>query len=165
MATTGVVLNHDVVGLHSRINRFLEELIKSVSSSTSQVNVFDQERLKSYLGAILIYHDWVVGQPALDLPETHPREYALEASPVVPDVENENINDLVRLLVLAREELVNSQSARDPANLNKFDSARLLAVVAKAQAFLTEYIQKATPLDLPESSPQAVVSGSGRTGV
>lgn len=158
------VNNHDIVGLYNRINRFVVELIKSVSSQTSQVNEFDQERLATYLTAIDTYHAWVIGQPHLDLPETAPRDYELEAIPETPETENENVNDLVRLLVLARDELINSQSARDPANLNKFDSARLTAVVSKARAFLENYIIPITPLDLPESSPQEASTGAGLTG-
>ena len=159
------VNNHDIVGLYNRINRFIVELIKSVSSATSQVNEFDQARLASYLTAVDTYHSWVIGQPHLDLPETAPRDYELEVEPETPETENENVNDLVRLLVLARDELTNSQSARDPANLNKFDSGRLTALIAKSRAFLTDYIVPITPLDLPESSPQEASTGPGLTGV
>lgn len=160
-----IVNNHDIAGLNARINRFIEELIKSVSSGTSQVNEFDQARLTTYLDAIDIYHAWVIAQPHLDLPETHPRPILLEANPETPDVENENVNDIVRILEIARDELVNSQSARDGASLNKFDSARLKAVISKVRAFLETYVKIATPLDLPESSPQAAQSGPGRTGI
>lgn len=161
----GKVNNHDIVGLYNRINRFIIELQKSVSSQTSQVNEFDQERLARYLEAIDVYHSWVVDQPHLDLPETSPRDYELEDPPEVVETENESVNDVVRLLVLARDEVINSQSARDPANLNKFDSQRLTSAVAKARAFLENYIIPITPLDLPESSPQEETTGSGMTGV
>jgi len=160
-----LVNNHDIAGLHARINRFIEELMKSVSSGTSQVNAFDQTRLGTYLDAVDTYHAWVVGQPHLDLPETHPRPIELEPDPEIVDVENENVNDTVRMLAIARDELTNSQSARDGSNLNKFDSSRLTAVIAKVRAFLTTYITAATPLDLPESSPQADQSGPGRKGI
>ena len=159
------VNNHDVAGLSARINRFIVEFHKSVSSGTSQVNPFDQERLSSYLDAIDTYHGWVIDQPQLDLPETHPRPISLEDNPVVSDVENENVNDVIRLLGISRDELVNSQSARDAAGLNKYDSARLTALIAKLRAFLSAYISTTTPLDLPESSPQAAQSGAGRKGI
>ncbi len=159
------VNNHDIAGLHARINRFIVELFKSVSSGTSQVSAFDQERLSTYLDSIDGYHAWVIGQPQLDLPETHPRPIELEANAVVGDVENESVNDVIRLMQITRDELVNSQSARDGSSLNKFDSGRLTAVVEKVRKFLETYIAKITPLDLPESSPQAEQSGSGRTGI
>jgi len=159
------VNNHDIAGLHARINRFIEEVHKSVSSGTSQVNKFDQDRLATYLNAIDTYHAWVIGQPQLDLPETHPQSIELEANPATPDAENENANDVIRLLAITRDELVNSQSARDAAGLNKYDSARLTAVISKVRAFLNDYISKVTPLDLPESSPQSAQTGPGRTGI
>lgn len=159
------VLNHDIAGLVARINRFIDELIKAVSSGTSQTNEFDQVRLSSYLAAIDTYHSWVISQPHLDLPETHPRLIALPDNPEIPVLENESSNDVLRILAIARDELINSQSARDAANLNKFDSARLTAIIEKVRQFLATYIQACTPLDLPESSPQAQRSGAGRTGI
>jgi len=163
--SNGIVNNHDIAGIHARINRFIEELIKSVSSGTSQVSSFDQTRLASYLDAMDTYHEWVTSQPHLDLPETHPRPIVLGANPVNVDVENESVNDAVRILSIARDELVNSQSARDAAGLNRFDSARFAAVIQKVRAFLNTYITTTDPLDLPESSPAAAQSGAGRTGI
>jgi hypothetical protein len=108
---------------------------------------------------------WVTSQPQLDLPETHPREIMLKAGPVITDVENESVNDVLRMVMIARDELVNSQSARVPAGLIKFDAARLTAVIQKCEAFLTNYIKVVDPLDLPESSPGVGLSGSGKVGV
>lgn len=159
------VNNHDVAGLYSRINRFIEELIKSVSSGTSQVNAFDATRIKSYLNAIEVYTDWVLAQPQLDLPETHPRKIVLAESPAVSQVENESLNDLIRLFEILRDEIVNSQSARDGAGLNKFDSERLKSIVEKAKNFISSYVEGVSPLDLPESSPVRAGSGPGRTGI
>ncbi len=161
----GTVFNHDIVGLHARINRFVVEVNKSVSSNTSAYNEFDMERSLKYVDAIDAYHDWVVAQPQLDLPETSPRSYELEADPVVTDAENEGVNDFIRLLVLSRDELTNSQSARNGAGLIGFDSARLRAITSKSRMFLVDYVQAIAPLDLPESSPQADDSGAGLGGV
>lgn len=160
-----IVNNHDIAGLQARINRFLEELHKSISSGVSQVNSFDQARVASYLEAIDTYHAWVIGQPQLDLPETSPRPIELESNPVITDVENESVNDMVRILGIARDEIVNSQSARLGAGLIPFDSVRLTAVIAKVRAFLINYVATTTPLDLPESSPQSAESGPGRKGI
>lgn len=163
--STVVVNNHDIAGINSRINRFIEELVKSVSSGTSQLNQFDQARLVTYLDAIDTYHDWVISQPNLDLPETHPRAITLNQSVPSMTVENDSINDLVRILTIARDEIVNSQSARDAAGLNKFDSNRLRSIVSKCRKFLSDYIVPTNPLDLPESSPAVAQSGAGRTGI
>ena len=159
------VFNHDIAGLYNRMNRFMEEIYKSVSSSGSQMNSFDQLRLEKYLAAITSYMAWITSQPQLDLPETHPREIVLKAGPVINDVENESVNDVLRMICIARDELVNSQSARVPAGLIKFDAERLTAVITKCEAFLTNYIKLVDPLDLPESSPAVGMSGSGKVGV
>ena len=159
------VYNHDVLGLHRRINRFIEEVAKSTSSGGSQVNEYDQNRLSTYLQAIKGYHDWVVAQPQLDLPETHPRTWPLQANPEIPEIENESAVDVVNMLELARDELVSGQSARNASGLIKFDSTRLMAVVDKAEKFLQDYISVVTPLDLPESSPMKQQTPPGKRGV
>jgi len=159
------VLNHDIAGLHSRVNRFIEEVYKSVSSSSSQFNGFDQERVGTYLDAVDTYREWVIAQPQMDLPETHPTEYELGADPAIESVENESVNDLIRLFTVLRGELINSQSARNAAGLISFDNTRLVAVIAKARAFMESYVEPVTPLDLPESSPAKSTSGKGKTGI
>ena len=66
------VYNDDIAGVYRRINRFLEELQKSASSNVSDVNKFDLDRIKSYIESLTKYIDWIIAQPQLDLPETHP---------------------------------------------------------------------------------------------
>lgn len=156
-----VVLNHDVVGLVSRLNRVLIEMHKSASSSISEMTSADVERLKTYLGAVKAKTDWIVAQPELDLPETAPRQHPLPAYPALSKVENESINDVLLMVELARDELVFSQSAKRPAGLVKFDEQRLRALVDKLEKFLTDFVEKVTPLDLPESSPSQPSSGPG----
>ena len=162
-----VTYNHDVAGLCTRIHRFIVEMKKSVSSGTAQVNTFDQERLGAYLQAVRTYRDWILGQPQLDLPETHPRMLDI---PLLPDddvdnIENESLRDVARLLKLAILELANSQSSRHASGLIPFDANRLTALVEKTQALLDGYIHTVDPLDLPESSPAHAMSGAGKGGV
>lgn len=159
------VLNHDVAGLCRRVNRFIVELNKSVSSSVHDMNEFDQGRLNDYLAAIRAYRTWVVAQPHLDLPETHPRPIEIGPNPEPPDVENESVRDIVNLMEICRDELVSSQSARNPAGLIVFDDNRAMALVEKCQAFLDNYIKATQPMDLPETSPLRPVSGPGLTGI
>lgn len=164
MADKITVYNHDVVGLTNRINRFIIEVQKSSSSGVSEMSRFDQDRLASYLDSMDAYHAWVIGQPELDLPETNPRSWEYEDFPGIIDVENEEVNDVVRLFILTRDELVSSQSARRGSGFVGFDSLRLTAIIEKARLFLTTYIAEVTPLDLPESSPLEALSGPGSTG-
>jgi hypothetical protein len=160
-----IVYNHDVAGLHARMNRFLKEMALSQSNASSQMIDYDQTRLKSYIGAARTYMDWIVAQPLLDLPETHPTVYPLDVDPVLPEIENEAVRDILRMMILAREELVNGQSARMASGLIKYDEARVRAVIDKVDSFLTTYIQVVTPLDFPESSPQDPIAPAGRIGV
>ena len=129
------------------------------------MNAFDQVRLASYIGAIKAYVAWIVSQPQLDLPETSPRVYALDENPSYELVENEAVVDVVRMLELVRDEVVNSQSARQSSGLIGFDEKRLLAVINKVEAFLNTYIKEVTPLDLPESSPMRSAATGGKTGI
>ncbi len=159
------VNNQDIAGLHARLNRFLREVYKSASSSLAAITTPDMTRFKSYLNAVTVYQTWVVGQPELDLPETHPRVYTLESDPTITDVNNEAVNDFLRMLENTRGELVNAASARRAAGLSQADSQRLTNNITKATSFLVDYVEPITPLDLPETSPAAVSSGAGTTGI
>jgi hypothetical protein len=158
------VNNHDVAGIVRRVDRFVEELHKSQSSSVSQLKAADRVRLESYLLACESYQAWVVGEPELDLPESAPKAYSVPDAPVLAEVENESVNDLIRLMSLCREEILNSQSARQSAGLSKFDADRASALLAKCKSLLA-HVDSATPLDLPESSPMRAQSGPGARGV
>lgn len=164
-ATNAVTYNTDVYGIVRRINRFIEEICKSVSSNVSGTNQFDAARGASYVAAVRSYAAWVTGQPALDLPETAPRSTPLPVSPVVPVMENDSMMDLATLLELARDEIVGSQSSRLGAGLLPADLKRLIAILDKADAFLSGYVATVDPLDVPESSPMAPMTGAGRLGV
>lgn len=167
MATSNAATtyNTDIYGIVRRINRFIEELVKSVSSNVSGTNTFDVARAKTYVSAIRSYTDWVVAQPELDLPETAPRPTALPESPVIPKMENDSIVDLATLFELARDEISNSQSSRLGAGLTRHDLTRLISLLDKADAFIVSYIEVTDPLDLPESTPMHSMTGPGRTGV
>lgn len=160
-----MVYNPDVAGLQRRINRFIIEMSKAASNQFSMMNDFDQTRLQTYLNAIRAYVAWVTSQPQLDLPETSPKTYVLDADPTYELVENESIIDILRMLEIARTEIVNGQSARMPSGFISFDVTRVLSVVDKIENFLNDYVKVITPLDLPESSPSRASSGPGNTGV
>ena len=162
MTTT---LNHDIAGIHARLNRAIFETHKSVSSGVVDYREADVDRIISYLNGVDAFHNWIIDQPQLDLPESHPKEYILDENPKVGLVENDAANDIVRLLEVAREEIVNSQSARLPAGLIEFDSGRLFAVIEKTRKLVTDYIQNVQPLDLPESTFKRDQSGPGRKGI
>lgn len=159
-----IVYNHDVKSLHDRMNRFIVEINKAGSGNVAHMVEFDKNRLTSYLESVRRYVSWVVAQPQLDMPETNPREFTLDSAPEIKDVENEDINEIVRLMVLARDELASSQSARLASGILPFDQKRLLAIVEKIDKFLSDYIDSVAPMDLPETAPMKTVVDSGNTG-
>jgi hypothetical protein len=159
------VFNQDIVFLNDKIDRFIDECNHSQSAGQSGINVHDQARLVSYCVALRFAHDWIQSVPLLDLPETHPKEFPLEAHPELHDNESEEINQVVRLLWALKTELVNSQSARGASRLNAHDSKRFIDIVTKIEKFLTDYVAMVEPLDLPESSPRESMTTPGRAGV
>lgn len=156
--------NIDVHSIVRRYNRILEEIARSQSSGVSFTNPFDVNRIASYVIAMRNFQNFVVAQPLLDCPETGPTEIALPENPRMPVLENESMMDVINLVEIARDEVANSQSARMPTNLLKFDKDRQDSYLAKIEQLMM-YIASSEPLDLPESSPMQDVTGSGRQGV
>ena len=164
-AAPEIVFNPDVRGIHSRMNDFIIEMNRSGSGSSSHFSAFDVKRLASYLDSLDGYVAWVVSMPQLDLPKIHPREYPLEPNPVIVDIDNQDALDVVRMLLVARDELTNSNSARQSSGLIVYDQERFTAIIARVRAFLNDYIGKVNPLDLPESSPERAIAPAGQRGV
>ena len=156
--------NIDVHSIVRRYNRILQEVSKAQSSGVSFTNPFDVTRLISYVTSMRNFQGWIVSQPLLDCPETGPTEMDLPENPKMPVLENESMMDVINLMEIARDEVSNSQSARMPTNLIKFDYDRQMSYLAKVEQLLT-YIAASEPLDLPESSPMADVTGPGKMGV
>ena len=159
--------NHDVSGIVHRVKRFQFELFKSVSSGGAFVNEFDQARWAKYLDAVDVYLNHVIAQPQIDLPESHPRKIPIDLMPdeVITTVENESIRDVIYYLQLMMIECCDSQSSRMGAGLLPFDESRVRALNEKACRLLNDYVAAVQPLDLPESSPTRVMSGSGQGGI
>ena len=156
--------NTDVHSIVRRYNRMIVEALKSQSSGVSFTMPFDTARMRSYVAAMKAYQMFVVSQPLLDCPETGPTELPLPPNPDIPMIENESAFDVCQLLEIARDEVANSQSSRMPTNLIKFDFDRQTSYLDKIGTLL-DYVGTSEPLDLPESSPMAPVSGAGQRGV
>jgi len=152
------VLNHDVAGMCRRINRFIVEVQKSASAGVADMAPFDQERLDTYLLAIRVYGEHVLSQPQLDLPKTHPRAIELGSNPVLEEMVNEAVRDIVYLMELGRDELVSSQSASRPSGYTTFDHKRTTSILDKCKSLLEGYVKVAQPLDLPEGAPEVAAS-------
>lgn len=158
------VYNHDIASMIARLRRFKQELHKSVSASISEYSNADKTRLLSYLISIQKFKDWVVNQPELDLPESSPRLFELGPAPILSVIENLDTSVIMRLFDVLEVEIANSQSARKPAGLTSHDSKRFDDVIIKVHTFLEDFL-KGENLDLPESSPMALMPGHGHTGI
>lgn len=156
--------NIDVHSCVRRYNRMIVEAMKSQSSGISYALPFDVTRMKSYIAGMQTFLSFVVAQPLLDCPETGPTDMPLPQNPVITPIENESAMDVIHLIEIARDELANSQSSRMPTNLVKFDFDRQQSYLTKILALMA-YVEKSEPLDLPESSPMAAMSGPGARGV
>jgi hypothetical protein len=158
------IYNTDVHGLIRRMDRFMVEIFKAASGNISHTSGADTTRAKSYIKAVRSYLDWMTSQPALDLPETAPRPIQIPPVPSIPLIENESLFDLATLFELAREELANSQSARQPTGISTHDEVRVKALLDKAEQFIDNYISVIDPLDLPETAPNAPMAPAGKMG-
>ena len=156
--------NQDIAGLCRRILRFWAEMRTANSANTSDVLDADKVRLISYMDAVERYLNWVAEVPQLDLPETGgKRKYNPGETPDVEEqqIENEDLRDVLNQFALCHDELVNSQSSRQPTGISTHDEARLRSYILKGRNFLGNYINQTEPLDLPESSPSMPESGIG----
>jgi hypothetical protein len=164
MFPTGIY-NLDVTYVADKVARYAAEVQMSVSSNVAYVNEFDMARLQGYLDDIDAAVAYIVNQPQLDLPESHPMLHPIQPFPAMRDMESDEWDHVVRLLRAGYIEIVNSQSSRLGAGLMPFDARRVSALVAKCRQWLNDYVSKRSPMDLPETSPQQAMSPVGKYGV
>ena len=161
----GKVYNHDVAALSQMFHRVGVEVHRSNSANVSAVSQFDYKRYKEYLSWIEGKIDWITSQALLDLPESNPKQFMVDEAISYTRVENEAVNDMLRMIEIAIIELHNSQSARFSSNLIKQDNERVRGILTKMNSFLDEFVEKHLPLDVPESSPAMPMAPAGRLGV
>ena len=159
------VLNHDMASLVRRMRRFKKEIIKSVSANLSELSEHDEKRFGSYISAIKYYKAWMTSQPVLDLPETSPMTIEIDEIVDAVDMENDDLALIVNLFQLIESEMVNSQSARRSTGMVSHDSLRFDSYIEKIEKFMTDFLSKTNPIDLPESAPMAAVTGHGNRGI
>jgi hypothetical protein len=144
--------NADIAGLVARIQRFRRELIAAVSAGVASFRASDLDRLRSYVSALTRYKEWVVSQPELDLPFSHPTVHEVAVQAGTDGIENEDVVDVVRLLDTLSVELLGGQSKDLASGLGPHDATRFDSVLQKVTQFIDGYVTTATPLDLPESA-------------
>ena len=158
--------NHDIKALSQRVDRVAVEVNRAASGNVAGVIEHDMTRWRSYMAALRGYTAWVTDQPSpLDFPETHPTLLEVDdLSDTFAPVDNLLANDLVRLLLLGRAELIMSQSSSLSSGLLTYDLQRWLAVISKCESLL-DLGEANTPLDLPESMPHYPGVKPGNRGV
>lgn len=160
------IYNMDVVSILNRVGRFITELVRSDSANLNAMSNADIIRLTSYLKDVDDKVSNVIATPSLDLPKTsHLVQWPVEPLDTIPAINNEDIEDLVRFLMVAHAELANSDSARSSSNLVVFDATRLTAIIAKTRSVLTTFIAANNPLDMPASSPMDSITSPAKGGV
>lgn len=160
------VLNQDIAGLAERIDEVIYEIMHSQSANLTDMRPFDRIRIDQYNAMLNRYAAWLTNAPDVDLPETHPRTYAIKfiSEGLEFDIENKALRDLVRMYQAIITEMTNSQSARAANGLTTHDKRRFDLVMEKIEQFLTNYVDETQPLDMPESAPSSEAIGPGFTG-
>ncbi len=159
------IFNQDIVMVYNYCQRAIKELLFSQSSGLSGLNnEYDLARVKTYITALDAFKAWIVDQPQQDLPETHPRQFILEEPVVVMDRESEVVNMMVNMFTALVTEMINSASARMASGLMIHDAKRFDLITSKMSAFLEDFVEKQTPIDFPESSPDEAITGAGKKG-
>ena len=155
--------NRDVAGLVERIDEVVYEVSKSQSEGLADIRVADRERLDQYNARLQRYADWIVSEPQVDAPETHPSECPVTfiSESEDDDCENKSLRDLIRMYRVLMGEMANSQSNRWPNGLSGHDKKRFDAHMSKIRSFLVNFVDPSLPADLPESQPSSSLTGHG----
>lgn len=147
--------NMDVAGIADRIVAFAAEIILSQSAkSNGTLQQADHARWKDYLDRLdAVVEGFTI--PPMDLPRTHPDNYAAKGFPAEwePEVENTTAKDIVRRLQAAHKELTQSASKDQSSGVLEYDTARILALTANSRKVL-EVTHPA--LDMPEQTADVI---------
>lgn len=157
--------NMDVAGLVERTDEVIFELAHCQSANMTDIKTFDRVRIDEYNAMLNRYADWVTSAPDVDMPETHPRLYAIKfiSEDINVEVENKALRDLIRFYRGIINEMVRGQSSGAANGLTTHDKRRFDLIMEKIQKFLVDYVDNTQPLDMPESSPSSERVGPGLT--
>ena len=163
LATT--TYNKHVLVIYSKCNRYMEEFHLSNSANAAAMDKNDVKRCKLYINDIRGYLKVIQDPPLPDLVETAPKVRNLVAPYVIIPIENEAVMEFCFYLEDLRDELANSQSARQHSGLLYFDYDMAVDLLEIAEKFLTEYAEKLMPIPRPKTSPKYAMAPAGAVGV
>ena len=160
---TRAVCNRDLAGLIERIDETIYEVAKCQSGGLLDLRQADRARLDQYNMRLESYVNWIMSQPQVDAPETHPSEVEIQyiTEELFIELENKALRDLIRMYRVLMTEMACSASNRMPNSLSKYDEGRFREHMGKIRAFLTDYVDAVQPVDMPESQPSSPNTSHG----
>jgi hypothetical protein len=149
------VRNMDVVGIAERIDRTMYEIATSESSTLNSLEQYDLERIEMYNAALRTYASFINSSVMMDLPHSTPTQFTIKFLTQGLDLDstkNRVLRDLLRLYSSALLQWTRSESADKSNGWYPFDYDRFLLIMDRIDGYLSQYVESALPLDLPESS-------------
>ena len=148
--------NLNIRSLYESYQQMLTEIDNSLSKGTIGTGRADAGRWLSYIASIQSYLDYYQSLSPIDWPVTKGRDYELK-DPLYPDYEfkeNTGVQDLIDMVVNARDELVTSASSELPMILYPADIERQNKYLESMRAFINGFLLAVQPLDQPITSAQ-----------
>ena len=143
------IFNMDLIDIINRLSRFVTEFVKSVSSNVDVMPTADVTKFNSYFDNFDKKIDSTAAGPELDLSHTSEIPWPVEPLIAVPSILNEDIESLVRHMMVLYTELLTCTSSNRPAGISVLDAKKLKDINQKAR----QYLAGVSPaLDLPMTS-------------
>ena len=145
--------NNDLVGLVERHDLVIAELARSESADSGGAQGFDRTRITAWNAQLRKNMEWIHGQNGrVDLPHTYPTYYSIQyiSNTLEVSVKSKGVRDLIRLYMQAMEQVSKSQSMGWSNGVDEHDYNRWILIMDKIDAFLTDYVDEVTPIDMPE---------------
>ena len=147
------------------IDRAIIEVTKSQSAPGSGVRSADVDRIASYMDEMESFVNFSSRLPETDTPKSHPLPIEFDPPLSLPRIENDSMWLLAQMLDTMRIEVGQSASSRQPNGWWKPDLPRVTKYIEDVRVFMSQHVQKVTPVDNPESSPREQVQPRGKMGV
>ena len=144
--------NYDIIGGVERFDKVIGEIAQSESADGGAQSSFDRVRIDSYNAVLRSYMATVAAQTGLvDLPHTYPTPYPIKYWSNTLDVEVRNpaSRNLLIMYTQGMEQLSKSASAGHSNGITPHDYQRFVQIMDKIEAFLTDYVDQVTPVDMP----------------
>ena len=151
--------NLNIRSLYEDYQQMLTEINNSLSKSTIGTAKADADRWLSYVEGVRSYLNYYQSVSPIDWPVTKGRTYGLK-DPVYPEYkfkENTGVQDLIDLVVNARDELAISASSGLPMGLYPADIDRQFTYLDAMEGFINKFLLVIQPLDQPITSAQEIL--------